>query len=302
MTPALRLVEVVKAYGKRVALGGFTATIARGSVTGVVGPNGAGKTTCFGIVAGVIRPDAGHVDVLGRGPFDPRVHRGRLALLPSDAALSPHSPVRDLFVHYARLQGMSARDAAVDSDRVLDLLALREQAALRLGALSHGMRRRVAVGQALLGDPELVLLDEPTSGLDPDLVVRMRELFAAQRGRRTMVISSHVLADLEAVCDHVVFVEGGRVVRSGALADVTGRRNVVRITLDERTDVSAIRTLGLNVETDDDERVLVASVPVGEDVARLNAQLLAALLAQGARILEVRCGDSLESAWMRRDR
>ena len=296
MTPALVLQGVVKRYGRVTALDGLDVVVPRGVVCGMIGPNGAGKTTTFGIVGGYIEPDAGAVDLLGDGRFDPAKHRGRITLLPQDCELNPHTPVRDLLTFFARLQGMTAREAVHDADRVLDLVALTDRAQSRVRQLSHGMKRRVAVAQALLGDPQLVLLDEPTNGLDPELVVRMREVFVAQRGRRTLIVSSHVLAELEAACDHVIFLERGKCVRQGPIAEVTQRGARVRITLETRVDADlAAAVPGLVVRWED--AMLVLTAP-GRDAASVNAAVLPVLLAAGARILEVRLGETLEAAYM----
>lgn len=296
MTPALVLQGVVKRYGRVTALDGLDVAVPRGVVCGMIGPNGAGKTTTFGIVGGYIEPDAGVVDLLGEGRFDPAKHRGRITLLPQDCELNPHTPVRDLLTFFARLQGMTAREAVHDADRVLDLVALTDRAQSRVRQLSHGMKRRVAVAQALLGDPQLVLLDEPTNGLDPELVVRMREVFVAQRGRRTLIVSSHVLAELEAACDHVIFLERGKCVRQGPIAEVTQRGARVRITLEARVDADLAATVpGLVVRWED--AMLVLTAP-GRDAASVNAAVLPVLLAAGARILEVRLGETLEAAYM----
>jgi len=306
---ALVMRAVRKRYGRVRALDGLDLAIPRGSVCGLVGPNGAGKTTAFGIVGGFIRADGGEIDLLGAGPFEARTHSGRLTLLPQDAELNPHVPVRMLLVHYARLQGQTRAVAQRDADRVLDLVRLRDRAGMRVRHLSHGMRRRVAIAQALLGDPELVLLDEPTSGLDPHLVVEMRELFAEQRAKRTLVVSSHILGDLEVACDHVVFMEDGRAVRSGAMSEVTGRGDFVRIVLesDPHAAAEALRGAldgdGLVIEVEGEALVVRAngSAPAaaGDGIADLNARVLRALLDSGARIAEVRRGHSLEAAYMR---
>jgi len=293
---ALSMRGVRKRYGRVVALDGLDLEIPRGVVCGLVGPNGAGKTTTFGIAGGYVEADAGTVDVLGGGAFDTAKHRGRVTLLPQDCELNPHTPVRDLLLYYARLQGMTRAEAARDADRVLDLVALTERAGSRIRQLSHGMRRRVAVAQAFLGAPELVLLDEPTNGLDPDLVVRMRELFVRQRGTRTLVVSSHVLAELEAACDHVVFLERGACVRQGTIAEVTQRGARVRVVCESRVEADLDRVLpGATFVWEGP--VLVVSAPRG-DAASINAAILPRLLAAGARIVEVKPGDSLESAWL----
>ncbi len=293
---ALRLRGVRKRYGKTTALDGLDLDVPRGSLLGLIGPNGAGKTTTFGIVSGTIRPDEGAVDVLGDGPFDPARHAGRVTVLPQDCELSPHSSARQLLTFYARLTGMSASEARRDAERVLDLVLLRDRADVRVGQLSHGMRRRLAVAQALLGDPELVLLDEPTGGLDPHLVVEMREVLRAQRGTRTLVVSSHILADLEAICDRVAFIEAGRCVESGAVDELTRQSGQVRIRLASPIELDPALFEGRDARAEGD--VIVVFAAEGEDAAGLNASVLPRLIERGARVLEVRLGQSLETAYM----
>ncbi len=300
MSAALALREVRKSYGRVTALDGLSLEIPRGVICGLVGPNGAGKTTTFGVVGGLIQSDGGEVQILGEGPFDPRRHVGRVTLLPQDCELNPHTPVRELLRFYGRLQGLGAAQSAREADRVLELVALEDRAAARVRQLSHGMRRRVAVAQALLGDPALVLLDEPTSGLDPDLVARMRSIIASQRGQRTLVISSHLLAELEAVCDHVIFLEAGRCVASGSLAEVTGRRTTVRVLLEEPAPLDALRALLPGVELRAGDRTITLVVPAGETPSAFNRRALSALLEVGAEILELRRGRSLEATWLDR--
>ncbi len=295
---ALRLDGVTKRYGKRYALRELVLDVPRGSLTGLIGPNGAGKTTTFGIVGGLVRPDTGVVDVLGGGAFESQRHAGRVALLPQDAELPPHSPVREILVYYARLQGRSARNATYEADRVLDLVSLTDRSASRIRELSHGMRRRVALAQCFLGDPELVLLDEPTSGLDPHLVVQVRDLLASQRGKRTLVVSSHVLSELESVCDHVVFLEAGQVVQSGALGAITGRDSSVRVLVDGDLPLDALREAlaDPHLERHGDELVLHALD--GEDTPALLARALPILLAHHVRIIEIHRGQTLEHAYL----
>lgn len=300
--PALIMRGVIKSYGKVRALDGLDLEVPAGSLCGLVGPNGAGKTTTFGIAGGAIRASGGEVDLLGMGPFDPAVHAGRVTLLPQDCELNPYTSVRQLLVFYGRLQGLSAGEASREADRMLDAVDLADRGGSRVNQLSHGMRRRVAVAQALLGDPALVLLDEPTSGLDPHLVVRMRELFAAQRGRRTMIISSHQLSELEAVCDHVIFMEKGRAVRAGALAEVTGRGTEVRVFFAHVGEITQAAEVARAAVTGGEARAtanyLLVRAPEGWDVARLNAALLPALIQAGHPVEEVRRGSSLEQTYM----
>ncbi len=300
MRDALVFDQVQKHYGKRVALAGLSFQVPLGSICGLIGPNGAGKTTTFGVAAGLLHADAGRIDVLGQGVFHPERQRGLLGLLPQDSELIPHGRVAIQLTYLARLQGLSAQEAARDVSRVLDLVSLRDRATERIGALSHGMRRRVAVAQALLGAPKLVLLDEPTSGLDPHLVKHMRDVIVDTNKRRqtTFVVSSHVLADLEAICDHVIFIEAGRTMQSGALAQVTGRGQHIQVSVERMPAEDALRSALSDLSYERGDSSLTVHVPVGQEVPQINAKLLRVLLDLDAGVLEVRLGGSLEETYL----
>lgn len=300
--PALKLMHVRKRFGKRDALRGLSFTAPRGAITGLVGPNGAGKTTCFSIVGGFLQPDAGQIDVLGRGPYRPGYMPGLLGMLPQDSELPPHARLQLYLRYLARLQGLTAATAAREADRVLDELSLSDRKDARVRELSHGMRRRVSVAQALIGSPPLMLLDEPTSGLDPSLVADMRALLVQQRDERgaSLIVSSHVLTDLEAVCDHVVFMDAGRCIRAGSLTDVTGQSSHVRIALERPPGLADLQALGLPGEVQLEGSDLVIAVPADDDATQTTELWLRALLERDAGIREVRRGESLERAFLSR--
>lgn len=295
---ALTIKGLYKAYGKNQALSGLTLKIPKGVICGFIGPNGAGKTTTFGIVGGLIGADAGEVDILGQGWFKPSVHTGVLTMLPQDCELSPHVPVVEYLRYLARLQGLTKAEAAKTADEMLDEVALKDRAKSKLKELSHGMRRRVAVAQALLGDPKLVLLDEPTSGLDPELVVRMREVFEHQRGKRTLVISSHNLRELEAVCDHVVFIQQGTCTQSGSIEDVTQRKLLMRYLVERPFDLAAVAAKLSDLSFQGAGNELIVQAPDGWTASKINAAVVPELLATEAGLLEIRQGQSLEDAYM----
>ena len=227
MKHALRLDRVDKKFGRHVALDGLSLAIPEGSICGLVGPNGAGKTTAFSVVSGYLQPDAGVVDILGQGEFDPYALKGRLGVLPQDAVLPDRHTPRELLTHLARLQGSSRREARKDAEAQLERVDLADRANARIHTLSHGMQRRVAVASALVGAPDLVLLDEPLSGLDPRQAGSLRDALAELRGIKTLVISSHNLAELERVCDYVVLIDHGQLAEQGPIEEVTGRHEVV---------------------------------------------------------------------------
>lgn len=301
MTDALVFDGVCKRYGRkgRVALDRLSFRVPQGVVCGFVGPNGAGKTTAFSVVSGFLPPDAGRIDILGRGPFDPWTMKGRLGVLPQDAELPDrHTPV-ELLTHLARLQGMPASEAGVEARRRVDQVGLAERAQDRIGALSHGMRRRVAVASALLGHPELVLLDEPTAGLDPVQARGLRQVLHGLRGAQTVVVSSHNLLELEQLCDWVVMVDAGRCIRQGSVAEVTGHREVVLFTLPEAYAGSTLLDevlAGCSTAWQGTTlRVLGTPERSADD---LTVAVMRELAAQGVALRGLRHGESLEDRFV----
>lgn len=295
---ALELKDVHKSYGKQRALNGLTMQIPAGTICGLVGPNGSGKTTTFGIVGGYIIATSGYVNVLEGGPHDPHRFSGRVTLLPQDCQLSAHTSVNKLLSYFGQLQGMTSSEAQHQSEQWIDRVGLNDRRNAKIKELSHGMKRRIAIAQAFIGNPKLVLLDEPTNGLDPEIAVEIRELFSAQKGQSTLVISSHNLNELETLCDHVVFLEAGRCVRSGSIATVTRRGTLLRITLERAIDAAAIFSSLSTFTYRWDDATLTVEAPSDWSPASVNAQLLPALIQAGAKILEVHCGQSLEEAYL----
>jgi len=295
---AVKLSGIRKFYGSTRALDDLHVSVPAGVVCGLVGPNGAGKTTALGVMAGLIRADAGTIDLLGDGPFQARRHGGRITTLPQDCLLNAHAPVDTLLTYYGRLQGLSRHEAAKETDRVLDLVSLTDRRRARIGQLSHGMRRRVALAQALLGTPELVLLDEPTSGLDPHLVVQMRNVFLQQAKKSTVIISSHILGELGAMCDHIVIMEAGRCVRSGALDEVAGAGTLARLQLDRPPPLDTLKSAAPALSLHWDGSTLSVQAPRSWSPAQINAALLPVLLDAKIGIIDVQIGQSLEETYM----
>jgi ABC-type multidrug transport system ATPase subunit len=253
----------------------------------------------MGLLAGLLQKQQGEVDILGQGPFSAKVHAGKVSLMPQDCSPSSHLPIRDVLQYYARLQGVAATRVGSEVKRCLDQVELSTRADSRYGQLSHGMRRRFGIAQALLGEPELVMLDEPTSGLDPELVVRVRELLAAQRGKLTLLVSSHILSELEALCDYVVFIDHGRCVRQGSMKEVTNASSTVRYTLSTTPDLDQLGLALLGCTLEWAEPVLSVAAPRSQSVEQTNSLCLRALLDGGAGIVEVEVGESLEATYLR---
>jgi ABC-2 type transport system ATP-binding protein len=304
MTAALRFSEVRKRFGDNQALRGLTLEVPRGALFGLIGPNGAGKTTAFSIACGFLTADAGVVSVLGEGPFDPTRLKGRMTALPQDAALGGETRCLEHLVFYGRLQGLTAAEAEREGERLLAEVGLAERRRSRARTLSHGMLRRLTVAQALLGNPELVLLDEPTSGLDPRHAHELRDLLGrTHRQGRTLVISSHNLPELEALCDEVAFIDHGQVAAAGRTDTLTGKGQEVEIEL--AAGPVPLEAVGRalpedRVTFDEQRRVLQILFQPGPDRAAEDVIGLAlrALLDGGARVSGLRRGTSLERKFL----
>ncbi len=207
---------VVKRFGTTVALDGLDLDIAVGEVHGVLGPNGAGKSTAIRILLGLLRADAGSVRLLGGNPWAqaPELHR-RLAYVPGDVALWPNLTGGEVIDLLGRLRG------GLDERRRAELIDRFELDPSKRGAAySKGNRQKVALVAALASDVELLLLDEPTAGLDPLMEAQFREVVDERRDEATVLLSSHILSEVEQVCDRVSIIRDGRVVETGTLAQL----------------------------------------------------------------------------------
>jgi ABC-2 type transport system ATP-binding protein len=228
---ALRVAGLERDFGSVRALRGVDLQVARGEVLGFLGPNGAGKTTVMRVLAGLLLPTAGQVEILGEplAPNDAR-QRARVGYLPEASPAYPDLDVLEFLRFAGAVAGLSRRARRLAVDRVVDTCDLGGVRRRPLRALSKGYRQRVGLAQALLRDPPVLLLDEPTSGLDPNQVLSLRALVRDLGGTRTIVFSSHHLSEVQAVADRVVILHAGRVVADGPPAALLRAR--VRVEID----------------------------------------------------------------------
>ncbi|MFT4729035.1 MAG: ABC-2 type transport system ATP-binding protein [Granulosicoccus sp.] len=211
---------LTKRFGSTIALDNVTLSLPAGEPIALIGPNGAGKTTLLSLLCGFIKPTSGDVTVFDESP-GARELSGRLSALPQDALLDPRISVGRQLRLFAKLQGMSNVLAREEVERVLHLVDLQDSIDTKPSNLSHGMRKRIAIAQALLGSPKLVLLDEPTAGIDPPNAKMIRDLIREQSGHTTFVVSSHNLDELERLCGSVVYLEKGKLISVGSVSDDT---------------------------------------------------------------------------------
>ena len=245
---------VVKRFGSTTALSGASFSIGHG-VTGLLGPNGAGKTTLIGLLLGLHRADAGKLTVLGLDParLGPEV-RARVGYAPEHHRLPPDVKAQDLVRHLAEVHGLPSREAAARASDALWQVGLGEERFRPVGTLSTGQRQRVKMAQAMAHDPAVVLLDEPTDGLDPvqrDQMLALIRRVADEFGI-DVVLSSHLLDEVERSCDAAVILSEGRVVAGGTLDELRGgsRGLVVEVTEGSEGVVAWLRRAGCDVNLD----------------------------------------------------
>lgn len=216
--------NLVCAFGKLRAVDGVSFEIDSGGVVGLIGPNGAGKTTLLRVLTTYLESTGGTAFVGGFDcRFEPREVRRRIGYLPETAPSSPHARISEYLRFRAALKGISRKRRAVEIARVLEFCELQDAKHRLIGRLSSGFRRRVAIADTLLGDPPVLILDEPTIGLDPLQVVRFRETLRELAEQRTILLSTHILAEAEAVCSRVLMLNGGRLAGDVNLDDSAGR-------------------------------------------------------------------------------
>ena len=305
--PAIVVERLVRRYpGGVLALDGLDLSVPAGSVFGLLGPNGAGKTTCLRLLAGLTHPTAGRATVSGLDPaVDPIGVRGRLGYLEQDPRAYGWMTGREQVRMVGRLHGLSgpALEAAVDES--LTRVALRDAADRRAGAYSGGMRQRLGIAGALVHRPPVVILDEPVSALDPEGRRDVLGLIASLRGATTVLFSSHVLGDVERICDRVAILDHGRLVVEGAIDELLDRyaQPVWRIEAEPGEDASLaalagrVRTLPWVTAAVAEHGLLTVAVA---DPAVAARELLPAVAASGVAVVSVaRVRPTLEDVFLR---
>jgi ABC-2 type transport system ATP-binding protein len=290
-------------YGQTRALRGITFSIAEGEIVGLLGPNGAGKTTTMKILVGALLPTAGSVHVDGIDVTeDPQAVQTRIGYLPENAPLYGDMLVQDYLAFMADVRGLAGPARRERFGRVVHDCAIGDVLTRPIGHLSKGYRQRVGLASVLLHDPPILILDEPTGGLDPNQIVEVRELIRRMGRTKTVILSTHILPEVEATCDRAVIMLGGLVRADGPLASLTRSREQVvtvagadparaRELLGAIAGVGAVRAANAGDGFHTFRLELVPGHDVGEPVAELAR-------AQGWRLRELRRDDkSLEQVF-----
>jgi ABC-2 type transport system ATP-binding protein len=239
--------DLTKRYGEVTAVNGISFTAVPGQVTGFLGPNGAGKTTTMRMLTGYMPPTSGSAKVAGYDVFDQSMEvRKRVGYLPENVPLYRDMTARGYLMYLGEIRGVKNRRQKADD--VLDRVGLLSRADSHIRALSKGMRQRVGLAQALLHDPEVLILDEPTIGLDPIQVLELRELVRELGKTHTLLFSTHILSEVEQVCDNVIIINQGKVVATGSPSELRaelerGGRILVRVDTIPESAAKAISTV-----------------------------------------------------------
>ncbi|MDE1820159.1 MAG: ABC transporter ATP-binding protein [Euryarchaeota archaeon] len=257
-----------KSYGQVAALGPVELNVPEGSL-GLVGPNGAGKTTLLRLLLGLVRPNAGSVRVLGRDSAANALEvRARVGYMPEHECLIPEMTGVGFVAYMGRLSGLSASTALSRAHDVLQFVGFREERYRRISEYSMGMRQRVKLAQAIVHDPPLCLLDEPTAGLDPQGRDEMLGLLRAltKKTGKSLVLSTHILSDVEGICENLLVLDGGQVLAHGPLQKLLslgGSSLVVRVKGDPAPFLAALAARGIHAERTGPE-IRVQRPPGGE--------------------------------------
>lgn len=302
--PVVSVQGLRKSYGSLIAVDDLNLTVPPGAIFGLLGPNGAGKSTVFGVLGGWLRPSTGYARVLGTPTSELYKLRGQVAALPQDAQFPSNLSVREELNHLGRLMGLSAPRAQEETSRALERVGLTGASRLRGRELSHGMAKRAALAQALIGSPKVILLDEPTAGLDPRIAHEVRRVIQSLAPDATVLISSHNLVDIQSTCTHLAILDRGRLVVSGTMEALTRQTAELTVLLAPGSAAPLTQlqqqfgrgNVSLAIEGGRSE--LKLSFSSERAPTEVIGELLRLLLEHDTAILGLHCGTSLEAAFL----
>ena len=233
---------LTKNYGQRLAIDNLNFTVAKGEVVGFLGPNGAGKSTTMKIITGYMAPTHGEVKVAGFDVFEKPVEVKRhIGYLPETPPVYGDMKVDDYLAYVARLKGISGVEVNAAVNRALDKTGLQESRKRMIQNLSKGFKQRVGLSQALVGEPEILILDEPTVGLDPKQVQEVRRLIQDLRGKHTIILSTHILPEVQASCERIIIINRGKIIAEDSLVGLAKRMGGgTRLTIKLRRNFEAV--------------------------------------------------------------
>ena len=251
---SIELQNISKLYGKQKALDNVSLSITKGEITGLLGPNGAGKSTIMKIISCFLPPSSGLAKVQGLDVMDqPELVKAKIGYLPEHNPLYTDMYVREYLNYIAGIYKMKG-DIKKAIDKVIVQTGLQIEQNKKIGALSKGYRQRVGLAQALIHEPEILILDEPTTGLDPNQLVEIRELIKSVGKEKTVLFSTHIMQEVEAICDRVIIIHQGKVIaddKTENLGKLLGNKELIVIEIDKKTSIDELKKISgiLDVST-----------------------------------------------------
>ena len=288
IAPVIAADQLTKWYGPRLAVDRISLAVDAGEIMGLLGPNGSGKTTILRILAGYLRPSAGTARIAGLDVVDDSLAARRcVGYVPEDVPLYGGMAVREFLVFMGRLKGLTAPGLSGAVSEAMHRLRLEQMHDVQIGRLSRGYRQRVAIAQALLGNPALLILDEPTNGLDPRQIIEMRELIRSLGGERTILVTSHILGEIERVADRVAILLDGRLLGVHALRG-SGMAQRLRVRIrgdDQHVRTCLARVPGVTAVEAEGEPAISATTYVVDADRSVDEALATAVVGNGFGLL-----------------
>jgi len=304
----IQVKNLVKRYGGHVAVDDLTFTVEQGKIYGFLGPNGAGKTTTMNVMTGYIAADGGTVLIDGHDILkEPLKAKTCIGYLPEVPPLYPDMTVREFLLFAAELKKVSKAERKTRVNELMERLELTEMRDRLIKNLSKGYRQRVGLAQALVGNPKVLILDEPMVGLDPKQIIEMRDLIKGLAGEHTVILSSHILSEISAVCDHIMIISKGKLAASGSpdelqkmmqgtaqlLVTVIGEREQAENILEQMEQIA-----DFSFENGTEEGSVLIRITVRDD-ADIRKELSVALAGVGMPVLSMsRSEKSLEDIFL----
>jgi len=304
----IRVENLTKRFGLFTAVDDLSFTIGRGEVVGFLGPNGAGKTTTMRVLTGYLPATQGRVSIADHDIFEEPIAAKRVVgYLPEGVPVYPEMPVIDYLSFVSEIKAVDRSTRRADIERVVEQTDIGPFRKRACGHLSKGMKKRVGIAQALLGEPKVLILDEPTEGLDPNQVVGIRELVIALAGQRTVIVSSHILPEIEQTCSRVLIMDRGRLVASDSVSHIReGARGAsTRVHLEVRGTSAAVRAAvegvsGVSVVTLEDREHGMCGAELALAAPESTAKVAARVVEAGLELFELRREQmSLEDVFVR---
>lgn len=271
---SIKVSNVFKHYGKQAAVSNVSFEVKPGNILGFLGPNGAGKSTLMKIICAYLEADQGEVEVCGM-----RVEKGDVEVKKRIGYLPEHNPlyldmyVKEFLDYVCGLHGIKNKTEAIE--KAIKLTGLTPERSKKIRALSKGYRQRVGIAQAIIHDPEVLILDEPTTGLDPNQIVEIRELIKSIGKNKTVMLSTHIMQEVEAVCDRVIIINKGEVIANEDIDSITqlNKEEIYTVQFDEELDISLLSQLPETTVLSQSNKKTVEIQSKHKDIKKLVSQL-----------------------------